>query len=157
MLRKLLFTTALLASSAAGAAPASKFLHEAIQGDNSESRLGALIASRGSTDAVRSYGRTLESDHSTARIQAAAVARRMHLPVPRSMMSEARSEYAKLQHMRGRAFDREVKRYMIEDHHKDIANFQEQAKNGDRQTAALARAQLPVLRKHLHMAEALPG
>lgn len=157
MLRKLLFTGALLASSGAIAAPAARFLHDAIQGDNSESRLGALIASRGSGNAVRSYGRTLESDHRIARVQAAAVARRMHLPVPTSMMPEARSEYAKLQHMRGRAFDREVKRYMTEDHHKDIADFQDQAKKGDRQTAALARAQLPVLRKHLHMAQALPG
>ena len=157
MLRKLLFTTALLASSATSAAPASKFLHDAIQGDNSESRLGQLIASRGSSDAVRSYGRTLHSDHSTARVQAAAVARRLHMSVPTSMMPVARSEYAKLKHLRGAAFDREVKRYMIEDHRNDISDFQEQVKSGERHTAGLARAQLPVLRKHLRLAEALPG
>lgn len=81
----------------------------------------------------------------------------MHVSVPTAMMPEARSEYGKLQRMRGREFDREVKRYMIEDHQKDIADFEDQAKNGDRQTAALARAQLPTLRKHLRIAQGLPG
>jgi putative membrane protein len=155
MLRNTLFTAALLVSSAAGAAPASKFLHEAIQGDNSETRLGQLIAARGSSAAVRRFGRTLASDHSRAKAQAAAVARRVGTSVPSSMMPEARSEYAKLQHLRGRAFDREVRRYMIDDHRKDIAKFEHQARNGDRQTASLARAQLPTLRKHLSIAQSL--
>jgi predicted outer membrane protein len=59
--------------------------------------------------------------------------------------------------MRGRAFDREVRRYMIHDHQEDIAKFEAQARNGDQQAAALARAQLPVLRKHLRIAESLRG
>lgn len=155
MLRKLVFTAALIASSAVAAAPASSFLHEAIKGDNSETRLGALIASRGSSTEVRRFGRTLESDHSTARVQAAAVARRMHVSVPTSMMPEARSEYAKLERLHGRAFDREVRRYMVHDHREDIAKFEAQIRHGDRQTAALAREQLPVLRKHLRIAESL--
>ena len=155
MYRKLLFTAVLLVSSAAGAAPASKFLHDAIQGDNSETRLGTLIAARGSSAEVRSFGRTLVRDHSTARVQAAALARRMRVSVPTSIMPEARTEYAKLQRLRGRAFDREVRRYMINDHREDIAKFEAQTRNGDRQTAALARAQLPTLRKHLRIAQSL--
>lgn len=157
MLRSLLLTVALIGSSAAVAAPAQKFLHDAIKGDNSESRLGQLIASRGASAAVRSYGRTLASDHSAARVQAAALARRMNISVPTAMMPEARSEYAKLERLRGGAFDREVKRYMIEDHTKDIAEFKDQVKHGDGRTAALARAQLPTLRKHLRIAESLRG
>jgi putative membrane protein len=155
MLRKTLFTAALLVSSAAGAAPASKFLHDAIQGDNSEIRLGQLIASRGASGDVRSFGSTLQSDHGTARAQAAALARRMHVSVPTAIMPEARSEYARLQRLHGRAFDREVRQYMVRDHRKDIAKFEAQARSGDRQTANLARAQLPVLRKHLRIAESL--
>jgi putative membrane protein len=44
---------------------------------------------------------------------------------------------------------------MIHDHQKDISDFEKQARSGDRQTAALARAQLPVLRKHLRIAQSL--
>ena len=155
MLRSLLFTAALVASSAATAAPASKFLHDAIQGDNSETRLGALIAARGSSAEVRSFGRTLERDHSSAKAQAAAVARRMGVDVPSSMMPEARAEQRKLERLHGRAFDREVRRYMVHDHQEDIAKFEAQARHGDRNTARLAREQLPTLRKHLRIAESL--
>ena len=155
MFRKALFVAALVVSTSVAAAPASKFLSDGIKGDNSEIRLGALIASRGHTASVRSFGRTLERDHSTVRGQAVAVAREMHAPVPTAMMPEARSEYSKLERLRGRAFDREVRRYMINDHEKDIAKFEAQARNGDRRTAALAREQLPTLRKHLRIAESL--
>jgi putative membrane protein len=155
MIRKFLIAGAMLASSAATAAPPAKFLSDAIQGDNSETRLGQLIQSRGSSPGVRQFGTTLVRDHSKARAQAADVARRMHVPVPGSMMPEARTEYAKLQRLHGPAFDREVKRYMIHDHEKDIAKFEQQARSGDRRTAALAQAQLPVLRKHLEMAQSL--
>lgn len=156
MLRTILFTGAMLASSIAVAAPPAKFLHEAIQGDNSETRLGQLIAGRGASAPVRNFGHALTSDHKQARAQAARVARQMHVPVPRSLMPEARAEYAKLQRLHGQAFDREVRRYMIKDHRKDISDFKEQARGRDRRTAALAQAQLPTLRKHLHMAESLP-
>ncbi len=155
MLRKIIFTGLLLASSAASAAPASKFLHDAVRGDNSERRLGELIASRGASASVRSYGRTLARDHGAARVQAASVARHMRVSVPTSMMPEARLEYRKLERLRGRGFDSEVRRYMIHDHRQDIADFEDQARHGDHRTAALARAQLPVLRKHLRLAQAL--
>jgi putative membrane protein len=45
---------------------------------------------------------------------------------------------------------------MVEDHRKDVAEFKHQADHGNRQTAALAKKTLPVLQKHLKMAEALP-
>jgi len=145
-----------LAASPAAAKPAKEFLDDAVQGDRSESTLGRLIQSRGHSPAVRSYGATLARDHTKAHGQAVALARHMRVGVSDTMMPEARDELTKLRHMNGRAFDREVRRYMVEDHTKDIAEFRSQARHGDRQTAALARQTLPVLKKHLAMAEALP-
>ena len=156
MLRTLLFTATLLASSTAIAAPAPKFLTDAMKGDNSEIELGHLIAQRGSSAAVRDFGNTLVADHSQAKSQVADLAHQMRVPTTNAVMAEARSEEAKLRRMHGAAFDREVKRYMINDHQKDIAKFEAQARSGDRRTAALARAQLPTLKKHLHIAESLP-
>ena len=157
MFRKLIIATALLASTQAYAAPASRFLTDAIKGDNSEVYLGRLIASRGYSPAVRRFGNMLVTDHSAARAQVAAVARRMGIYVPTAVKPEARSEHRRLERMRGVAFDREVRRYMINDHREDIGKFVEQARTGDRRTASLATAQLPTLRKHLRMAEALRG
>ena len=157
MVRKLIFVAACLASTAAFAAPPRSFLSDAIKGDNSEATLGGVIAARGYSAQVRSFGATLTRDHSRARVQASAVAHSLGMMPPRSMMPEARSEMHKLQRLHGPAFDREVRRYMIDDHRKDIATFEAQARSGDRRTASLARAQLPVLRKHLRLAESIRG
>jgi len=156
MVRKLVFAAALLCSTGVYAAPASHFLSDAIRGDNSETRLGELIASRGHSADVRRFGNTLAADHSKARVQAASVARQMGVPVPSAMMPEARTELYKLERLDGEAFDREVRRYMIQDHRKDISNFSDQARHGERRTAALATAQLPTLKKHLRIAQSLP-
>ena len=155
MTHKLLFAVALAASTSALAAPAPHFLDSAIKGDNSEIMLGQLIAARGYSAQVRAFGRTLYRDHSTARGQAVAVARQEGVRPPTSSMAEARREYRKLERLRGIAFDREVRRYMIDDHRKDIADFTKQARTGDRRTARLARAQLPTLHKHLSIAESI--
>lgn len=155
MIRKAVLLAALVASTSVAAAPAQQFLDKAIKGDNSEATLGRLIAARGQSTQVRSFGQTLTSDHSAARVQAAAVAGSIGMRAPTSMMPEARTEMRKLEGLRGRAFDMEVRRYMISDHQKDIADFEAQARSGDRRTAELARAQLPTLRKHLRLAEAI--
>ena len=155
MLRKLIFIAACLTSTAALAAPPRSFLADAIKGDNSEAALGRVIAARGYSAQVRHFGATLTRDHSAARVQAAAVARSYGMRPPASMMPEARSELRLLTRLHGRAFDREVRRYMVSDHRKDIGSFERQARNGDRRTAQLARAQLPTLRKHLRIAQSI--
>lgn len=155
MIRTALFIAAVVVSTSAAAAPARQFLNDAIKGDNSEATLGRVIAARGSTAQVRSFGRTLTRDHTAARAQAASVARSIGMAPPHSMMPQARSEMHKLQHLHGRSFDLEVRRYMINDHHDDIATFKAQVHSGERHTAPLARAQLPTLRKHLRLAQSI--
>lgn len=140
---------------AATAAPPAKFLGDAIKGDNSEMTLGALAARRGKSAGVRSFGHMLAADHAKAKAAAIAVAHREHVAVPRTMMPEARAEFAKLQRLSGDAFDREFARYMVDDHRKDIREFSDQARTGDRITAGLARQTLPDLRKHLATAQGL--
>ena len=155
MFRTLLVAAIAITATAANAAPPRQFLSDAIKGDNGEMRLGRLIAQRGQSAQVRSFGLTLSRDHSAARAQAALLARSMGMRAPRTAMTEASHEFFKLSHLRGYAFDREVRRYMIDDHREDIAKFVAQARTGDRRTAALARAQLPTLRKHLRIAQSL--
>lgn len=151
----LALAAALAVPSLAHAKPAGKFLSDAIKGDTSEMTLGAIGARRGQSAGVRAFGATLHADHAKGYAQAVAAARRDGVAVPGGMMPEAAREQRKLAHLSGAAFDREFARYMVEDHRKDIAEFAEQVRTGDRVTARLAQATLPVLRKHLRMAEAL--
>jgi putative membrane protein len=146
---------ALGAAMPALAAPAGKFLHDAIQGDNGEIGNGSLAQARGHSAGVRQFGATLLADHSQAKAQAIAAARRERVGVPSGMMPEARSLHRRLLGLHGREFDRVFVAAMIDDHRKDIAKFEAQARSGDAVTRRLAQEQLPVLRKHLRIAESL--
>jgi putative membrane protein len=131
-----------LLGACAAHARTDEFLTNAIKGDNSEARLGRLAAERGASSAARK--------------EAVQVARRHHVTPPTAMMDEAQKEYRKLQGLRGRDFDREFARYMVDDHKKDIAEFEKEVRSGDpADVRALARKTLPVLRKHLKTAESL--
>ena len=149
-------TAMLVISATAHAAPASRFLHDAAQGDYSEVTLGKYIESHGHADSVRTFGSQLATDHGKGLTAVQALAKKMKVSAPATMKPGAKAELDKLHRLKGAAFDAEVRRYMIDDHKKDIAKFTDQANHGDKQTAALASDTLPVLKKHLEMAEALP-
>ncbi|MBV9509861.1 MAG: DUF4142 domain-containing protein [Caulobacteraceae bacterium] len=137
------------------AAADADFLGKAIQGDNSEIALGRLAAERGGSAAVRDFGRTLERDHTDGKTQALAVARAANVTPPDGMTPEAQAEQTKLQSLKGADFDREFAAYMVQDHQQDIKDFTNEAYKHDGATSALASKTLPVLKKHLRMAETL--
>jgi putative membrane protein len=144
-----------LAATAAFAAPPQTFLRQAGLTDNSEIQLGALAQARGASPAAREAGRMLQADHRASQRAAAPLLARYRVRPPVGALPEARNEMRRLQSLRGRAFDRELASFNITAHQRAIAMFQAQARSGDRDTAAFAQAQLPVLRHHLQMARDL--
>jgi putative membrane protein len=157
MIRKVVLVAALVSGTAASAAPAPVFLKEAIEGNYSEVTLGRIIQIRGASPRVRDFGAMLIADHSKGLSQAQAIADRMHLRIAATLTPEARHERLVLRRLAGRSFDREVRRYMIEDHRKDIATFEAQARSGDRATSRYAAATVPVMRHHLATARSIPA
>lgn len=157
MFRKILTAAIVLVPASALAAPPTLFLREAIQGNYSEVFVGRIIQHQGSTQRVRSFGAMLVSDHGKGLEQAQAIADRMHLRIPVMLTPQARREQRLLQRLSGRSFDREVRRYMIEDHKNDIALFRTQVRSGERGTAGYAAATIPVMQRHLSMARSLRG
>ena len=157
MLRTLLIAATVLAPAAAAAAPTAQFVRNAIEGNYSEVTLGRQIERRGATPQVRGFGAMLVRDHGKGLAQAQAIAARTHLRIPAMLTPEARRELALLQRLDGRSFDREARRYMIDDHRKDIAEFKAQVRSGDRATAGYAAATVPVMQHHLAVAKALRG
>jgi putative membrane protein len=148
---------ALCGSAAAIARPhGSAFLTKAMEGDNSETMLGTIAARRGASPGTRAFGAMLAADHSRAKVEVAALARRRGMTSTDRVAPEASTERRKLAGLHGRAFDREFARYMVDDHRKDIADFTAEAKSrDDGALTALARKTLPVLRKHLAHARSL--
>lgn len=132
------------------------FVHAAIEGDNSETTLGALAAKKGQSDGTRSFGHMLAMDHSKGRVEAVAVARSVRTYAPKSMAPEAIVERAKLNRLNGHEFDREFAKYMVQDHKDYIANFQSEAQSADQPViVSFAKKTLPVLEKHLDAAQKL--
>jgi putative membrane protein len=132
-----------------------EFLSQAQQGNNSEIMLGRLAADQARSPAVRDFGIKLVSDHRQARNEVRDVGRRFGLRPDREIAPEALEERDRLARMRGREFDREFIRYMVDDHRKDIGNFRDEARENHGAVSELAQRQLPTLREHLRMAIAL--
>jgi putative membrane protein len=141
--------------SPAHAVTPSQFLQTAIRGDNSEIMLGRMAARRADSPSVREFGRVLVQDHSKARNQASALARRMGMTVPTTPLQVAVRERIRLAPLSGETFDREFVRYMVRDHRQDVSEFRKQIAMNSGPVSRLARMQLPVIQKHLDMAVAL--
>jgi putative membrane protein len=151
----ILFAAAASIAAPALAKPAPEFLGAAAKGDRSEVMLGRLAADRGASPGIRDFGKRLVADHGGHLTKVEALARHMHVMLPPGEKPEARALYARLQHMRGPAFDRAFDMHMIADHREDIGDYEAQARTGDRETSAFARDTLPTLREHLRIAQSL--
>jgi len=132
-----------------------QFLEKALQGDNSEIMLGRIAAEHARNPAVRDFGNTLVNDHRQAREEVRQLGARFGIGANRDVAPEAQEERDKLMGLRGRDFDREFVRYMVDDHRKDVGDFREEAQERHGPVSALAERQLPTLRQHLRMAIAL--
>jgi putative membrane protein len=155
---KLSVLTAVCVLAFAGSALAAsdrEFLTKAMQGDNSEVRLGGLAERMGASRETKAFGRMLAHDHGMHKTKLAALDRRLHVRATDAIAPEARDEERKLRGMRGRDFDREFANYMVMDHQKDIADYEAQARDGSPQTRRLAGQTLPTLHKHLDRAQRL--
>ena len=158
MKRSFLFAGTMIAGLALTPAYADsprQFLQNALQGANSEIMLGRMAAERARSPAVREFGQTLVSDHQQARQELRDLGRDFGLRPGWQPSDEARDERQKLDGLRGRDFDREFVRFMIDDHRKDISEFRDEANEQHGRVSDLARNQIPAMRNHLRMAIAL--
>ena len=141
--------------SAAAASPTTDFFGDAIKGDNSEIKLGALAADKGGSPGIKAYGKMLNADHAAHKAKLAAIAQPLGVNIPDGMTAAADVEYVKLKVLSGASFDREFARYMVKDHSDDIAEYEKEAARHDPATAKIVTATLPTLRKHLKTARQL--
>jgi putative membrane protein len=134
----------------------SQFLTEAMQGDNSEVKLGQLAADQGSAKGVRDFGKMLVDDHGAHKQQLTTLATSMGVAVSDDATPEANLEYDKLMGMKGADFDKEFVGYMVNDHQKDIDKYKQEAGSKDPQPVIdMVNQTLPTLQKHLDTAKSL--
>jgi putative membrane protein len=156
-LKTVLILATLGFATAAAASPTTDFLEDAIKGDNSEIKFGALAMDKGRSADIKAYGKMLQTDHSAHKAKLVAAARPLNMSIPDGMTVAADAEYLKLKVLSGDAFDKEFARHMVSDHREDIAKYEKEAARNDPATAKLAKATVPTLKKHLATAEKLAG
>jgi putative membrane protein len=132
-----------------------KFILDAAQSELHEVQMGMLGIERSSNNDLKVYAQRLFDDHtlSNAEVQALARLKGVTLPDPTKTDTSA----VNLSRLTGIEFDQAFVRASIEDHLKDLAEFEkeDQSSAADADIRGFAHSTLPKLRAHLEQAKAL--
>jgi putative membrane protein len=151
-------TATLMAISIANASAKDKqsetFLKKAIEGNFAEVSMGELAQQNGQSDAVKSYGRMLSTDHAAANQKALDAARGLGMTAPSGPNAKQKAEHDKMSKVSGAGFDRMFATHMVADHQTDIAEYKKASKSKD-VAGEYASGQIDTLQKHLDTAKSL--
>jgi len=128
-----------------------KFVTDAAQGGMAEVKLGQLAADKASDPDVKSFGQKMVEDHGKANDQLKMLATQKNLAMP-SDLGKHQKTYDKLSKLQGADFDKAYVKEMVDDHKKDVKEFQKEAERGqDHDVKKWAAETLPTLQMHLTM------
>ena len=135
-------------------APDSHFAREAAVGGMAEVELGRLAADKATNPRVKEFGQRMVNDHSKANDELKQAASQQGIDLPAEVDVKNRATREKLSKLSGAAFDRAYMDDMVQDHVKDVAAFETEARRpgADSAVKAFAVKTLPTLREHLQMA-----
>ncbi len=156
----LLFSGAAMAQdskmSAMKSSADSAFVMKAASGGMLEVELGKVAQEKGSSQAVKDFGKKMVDDHSKANDQLKQVASQKNITIPSDMMPKDKAMLTKMSALSGKAFDKAYISDMVGDHKKDVAAFQKEANSGkDSDIKNFASQTLPTLQEHLKMIQDL--
>lgn len=130
------------------------FLMKAATADMTEAHEGQMAESQGTADDIKSFGRTLDQDHTQNFQQLEALASKLNVTLPTGINTAKIATIEQLQRLNGQAFDRAFARDEAAGHKTAIAEFKRQAEHATNpDVKAYAQQTLPVLEKHLSLAE----
>jgi len=132
----------------------SDFAKDAAEGGLAEVKMGELAQEKGTTDAVRDFGKKMVEDHTQANDKLKEVASQQNIKLPAKLDKHDQRVYDKLSQLSGEQFDRAYARDMVRDHKNDVAAFQQEANSGQNdQIKGFASQTLPTLQEHLKLAQ----
>jgi putative membrane protein len=155
---------ALLAASAflVGPAAAQKFdskdadfVKHAAECTLLDVELSKLAAQNAASEDVKNFAKRMVDDHSKANKELTSLASTKGVKLSTTIEDKKCKELCdKMAKLKGKDFDREYMRHMVEDHEKDLAEFQQAAKSlTDADLKSWATKTLPTLQDHLRQAK----
>jgi putative membrane protein len=132
------------------------FMKDAARGGTAEVKMGELGRSNGESQAVRDFSQRLVDDHTKANQELEKLAIRKGVILPDGVSEEHKTMLQHLSSLKGREFDTAFQQHAVEDHKKDIEKFETaSAKAKDPEVRSFAEKALPMLQRHLDMAQNL--
>jgi putative membrane protein len=130
------------------------FAVAAADGGMMEVKLGQLAQTNGASAKVKELGKMMETDHSKANEELKGWAAKYNVTLPTALSQDKQSKYDEFAAKKGADFDKAYAADMVDDHEKDIKEFQKEADGGkNAELKAWAGGKVPVLQHHLEMAK----
>jgi putative membrane protein len=132
-----------------------KFANEAAEGNAMEVHLAQIAQQKSNSDAVKQLAQKIEQDHTQASKELDELAKKRAVDLPTTETKQT-VVVDKFSNLAGAQFDKAYIKMMVQEHKKDVKEFEKYAANGmDSDLKAFAAKTLPTLREHLRMAEEL--
>ena len=133
-----------------------KFVEDAAKGNRAEVELGKMVASKATSPAVKQFAQMMVKDHTDALNQLQKLAQSKNITLPDGLPSDAQDLQQKLSSEQGKQFDKDYMSGMVEDHQKDVQEFQDASENlKDSDLKQWAGTMLPKLKEHLQKAQSV--
>ena len=132
------------------------FLLKAVEGQQAEVAFGRLAIQKASDDQVKQYGERMIQDHEKASQEARQLAAQEGIRLPSQLSMEHQQIQQQLSQLSGKEFDKAYISFMVQDHMKDLGEFQRGAQTlNDPPVREWAQSTLPILMAHLKSAKAI--
>jgi putative membrane protein len=130
------------------------FVMNAAKGGKAEVELGRVASERATNPAVKQFAEKMVTDHTVADNNLQQVAQAKGITLPDEIPDEESRFKQQLTQMNGPEFDREYMQHMVNDHQKDVSEFQREASQAqDPDVKNFAASTLAIIRQHLELAE----
>ena len=136
-------------------APADKeFVTKAGVGGLAEVQMGNLALTKASNEAVKQFAQRMVTDHGKANEELQTLATAKGLALPTELDAEHKAGLDHLSSLNGAEFDKAYMDHMVQDHEKDVAEFEKASQNAmDGELKGWAGKTLPTLQEHLTLAK----
>jgi putative membrane protein len=132
------------------------FIIKVAQGGMAEVATGQIASQQATNAEVKAFGQQMVTDHGKANNELSQLATNKGIAVPTETDDEHKKKADELAKKTGKDFDRAYVAEMVEDHKKDVAEFEKMSQSAtDADLKTWTTNTLPTLRHHLEMIQAL--
>jgi putative membrane protein len=133
-----------------------EFIRKAAMGGKMEVDLGTIAQSNAANERVKAFASMMVNDHGQANNELRQFAQGRNVMLNDSLDKKMQDHMTSMQKMTGKAFDKHYMGMMVDDHVKDVKEFEKASASAkDPDLRAWAAKTLPVLQKHLDSAKAI--